>query len=111
RARAISNGEGPAKTGARGRTRTCTALRPGDFKSPASAHSATRARGPSLYCPTEESPVFHGKKVVVVMPAYNAARTIEQTYREIPMDLVDAVVVTADGGTPATGEAPRRPPP
>ena len=40
--------------------------------------------------------MFHGKKVVVVMPAYNAARTIEQTYREIPLDLVDAVVVTDD---------------
>ena len=40
--------------------------------------------------------MFHGKKVVVVMPASNAARTIEQTYREIPMDLVDSVVVTDD---------------
>ena len=33
--------------------------------------------------------MFHGKKIVVVMPAYNAAKTIEQTYREIPLDLVD----------------------
>jgi glycosyltransferase involved in cell wall biosynthesis len=40
--------------------------------------------------------VFHGKKIVVVMPAYNAARTIERTYREIPLDLVDEVVVTDD---------------
>jgi glycosyltransferase involved in cell wall biosynthesis len=40
--------------------------------------------------------VFHGRKIVVVMPAYNAARTIEQTYREIPMDLVDEVLVTDD---------------
>ena len=38
--------------------------------------------------------MFHGKKIVVVMPAYNAAKTIEQTYREIPLDLVDEVVVT-----------------
>ena len=42
--------------------------------------------------------VFHGKKIVVVMPAYNAARTIEQTYREIPLDLVDEVVVTGGEG-------------
>jgi glycosyltransferase involved in cell wall biosynthesis len=40
--------------------------------------------------------LFHGKKIVVVMPAYNAAKTIEKTYREIPLDLVDEVVVTDD---------------
>ena len=40
--------------------------------------------------------MFHGKKIVVVMPAYNAAKTIERTYREIPLDLVDEVVVTDD---------------
>jgi glycosyltransferase involved in cell wall biosynthesis len=33
--------------------------------------------------------MFHGKKIVVVMPAYNAAQTIERTYAEIPLDLVD----------------------
>jgi len=40
--------------------------------------------------------VFHDKKIVVVMPAYNAARTIERTVAEIPMDLVDEVIVTDD---------------
>jgi glycosyltransferase involved in cell wall biosynthesis len=40
--------------------------------------------------------VFHNKRIVVVMPAYNAARTLERTYREIPLDLVDEVVVTDD---------------
>ncbi len=40
--------------------------------------------------------MFHGKKIVVVMPAYNAAKTIERTYREIPLDLVDDVLVTDD---------------
>ncbi len=40
--------------------------------------------------------MFHGKKIVVVMPAYNAAKTIERTYREIPLDLVDEVLVTDD---------------
>jgi glycosyltransferase involved in cell wall biosynthesis len=40
--------------------------------------------------------VFHGKRIVVVMPAYNAEKTIEKTYREIPLDLVDDVVVTDD---------------
>jgi glycosyltransferase involved in cell wall biosynthesis len=40
--------------------------------------------------------MFHGKKIVVVMPAYNAAQTLSRTYREIPLDLVDEVVVTDD---------------
>jgi len=52
--------------------------------------------------------VFHGKKVIVVMPAYNAARTIEQTYREIPMDLVDTVVVTDDASRDDTVEIAQR---
>lgn len=40
--------------------------------------------------------MFNGKKVVVVLPAYNAAKTLEQTYREIPFDLVDDVVLVDD---------------
>jgi len=36
------------------------------------------------------------KKVVVVMPAYNAARTLERTFKEIPLDIVDEVVLTDD---------------
>ncbi|MCG8587718.1 MAG: glycosyltransferase family 2 protein [Proteobacteria bacterium] len=52
--------------------------------------------------------MFHGKKVVVVMPAYNAARTIEQTYREIPLDLVDEVVVTDDASSDETVEVAKR---
>jgi glycosyltransferase involved in cell wall biosynthesis len=52
--------------------------------------------------------LFHGKKVIVVMPAYNAARTIERTYREIPMDLVDEVVVTDDASPDETVEVASR---
>lgn len=40
--------------------------------------------------------MIHGKKVVVVMPAYNAEKTLEQTYCEIPMDVVDEVILTDD---------------
>jgi len=46
--------------------------------------------------------VFHGKKIVVVMPAYNAAKTLERTYREVPLDLVDEVVVTDDASSDDT---------
>jgi glycosyltransferase involved in cell wall biosynthesis len=52
--------------------------------------------------------VFHGKKIVVVMPAYNAARTIERTYAEIPLDLVDEVVVTDDASRDETVEIAKR---
>jgi glycosyltransferase involved in cell wall biosynthesis len=52
--------------------------------------------------------LFHGKKVVIVMPAYNAAKTIERTYREIPLDLVDEVVVTDDASPDETVEVAKR---
>src|SRR6185295_16884382 len=40
--------------------------------------------------------MLNGKKIVVVLPAYNAARTLEATYREIPFDMVDEVVLVDD---------------
>ena len=46
--------------------------------------------------------MFHGKKIVVVMPAYNAAKTLERTYREVPLDLVDEIVVTDDASSDDT---------
>jgi len=52
--------------------------------------------------------VFHNKKIVVVMPAYNAAKTLERTYREIPLDLVDEVVVTDDASHDETVQEARR---
>jgi glycosyltransferase involved in cell wall biosynthesis len=52
--------------------------------------------------------LFHNHKIVVVMPAYNAARTIERTYREIPLDLVDEVIVTDDASHDETVEIARR---
>lgn len=46
--------------------------------------------------------MFHDQRIVIVMPAYNAARTLERTVREIPMDLVDEIVVTDDASHDAT---------
>ena len=46
--------------------------------------------------------MFHGKKIIVVMPAYNAAGTLRQTYDEIPLDMVDEVVVTDDASSDET---------
>jgi glycosyltransferase involved in cell wall biosynthesis len=40
--------------------------------------------------------MLHEKKVIVVMPAYNAAKTLEMTYKEIPLDVVDEVILVDD---------------
>lgn len=44
------------------------------------------------------------KKIVVVLPAYNAAKTLEKTYAEIPMDIVDEVVLVDDASKDSTIE-------
>jgi glycosyltransferase involved in cell wall biosynthesis len=36
------------------------------------------------------------KRVVVVMPAYNAARTLERTYHDIPQSIVDKIILVDD---------------
>jgi glycosyltransferase involved in cell wall biosynthesis len=43
--------------------------------------------------------MYNGKKVVVVLPAYNAALTMEKTISEIPMDVVDELVLVDDNST------------
>lgn len=40
--------------------------------------------------------MINGKKIGVVLPAYNAEKTLEQTYAEIPFDIVDEVILTDD---------------
>lgn len=46
--------------------------------------------------------MIKGKKVVVVLPAYNAAATLEKTYKEIPFDIVDDVVLVDDNSRDET---------
>lgn len=49
--------------------------------------------------------MFNGKKVVVVMPAYNAARTLIRTYEEvIAQEIVDEIIVVDDGSSDETVE-------
>lgn len=52
--------------------------------------------------------MYKNNKVVVVMPAYNAERTLEQTFAEIPFDLVDEVVLVDDASSDATSELARQ---
>ena len=46
-------------------------------------------------------------KVVVVMPAYNAARTLHMTYADLPRDLVDLVILVDDGSSDETAKIAR----
>lgn len=48
--------------------------------------------------------MIKGKKVTVVLPAYNAALTIEKTYNEIPFDIVDEVILVDDKSSDNTAE-------
>ncbi len=46
--------------------------------------------------------MFKNRKIVVVLPAYNAAKTLEATYNEIPFDIVDEVVLVDDASKDET---------
>ena len=48
-----------------------------------------------------------GKHIVVVMPAYNAERTLRRTYAEIPTDVVDDVILVDDKSQDQTAEIAR----
>jgi glycosyltransferase involved in cell wall biosynthesis len=47
-------------------------------------------------------------KVCVVLPAYNAAHTLEMTFREIPLDVVDDVILVDDASADDTLAVARR---
>ncbi|NBB93161.1 MAG: glycosyltransferase [Gammaproteobacteria bacterium] len=51
--------------------------------------------------------MIRNHKVVVVMPAYNAVRTLEQTLDEIPRDIVDEIVLVDDASQDETAELAR----
>jgi glycosyltransferase involved in cell wall biosynthesis len=51
--------------------------------------------------------MINGKKLVIVLPAYNAALTLEKTYREIPFDIVDEVILVDDNSNDKTVEVAR----
>lgn len=51
--------------------------------------------------------MLNGQRIVVVMPAYNAERTLGRTYREIPKEIVDKVFLVDDGSGDRTVEVAR----
>ena len=52
--------------------------------------------------------MIKNKKVVVVLPAYNAGMTLEMTYNEIPFDIVDDVILVDDASKDNTVEVGKR---
>jgi len=52
--------------------------------------------------------MIHGKKVIVVLPAYNAAKTLEKTYNEIDFNVVDDVILVDDNSKDDTVEVAKR---
>ena len=52
--------------------------------------------------------MLNNKKIVVVLPAYNASKTLEITYSEIPFEFVDDVILVDDASRDNTAEVARK---
>lgn len=52
--------------------------------------------------------MINKKKIVVILPAYNASKTLEKTYNEIPFDIVDDVILVDDCSKDNTVEVAKR---
>ncbi len=51
--------------------------------------------------------MIHGKKLIVVMPAYNAEKTLRQTFSELPHEYVDGVILVDDASRDGTAVVAR----
>jgi glycosyltransferase involved in cell wall biosynthesis len=51
--------------------------------------------------------MFNNKKIIVVMPAYNAEQTLKKTYDQIPHEIVDDVILVDDKSSDATANCAR----
>jgi glycosyltransferase involved in cell wall biosynthesis len=52
--------------------------------------------------------MLHGQKIVVIMPAYNAAKTLEKTYNDLPKNLVDEIILVDDSSSDNTVEIAKK---
>ncbi len=52
--------------------------------------------------------MIFNKKIAIVLPAYNAEKTLEQTYNEIPFDIVDEVILVDDSSKDKTVEVGKK---
>jgi glycosyltransferase involved in cell wall biosynthesis len=62
---------------------------------------------PNAVPPQDVDPRQRAQKICVVMPAYNAEKTLERTFRDLPLDWVDDVVVVDDASRDRTVEIAR----
>ena len=49
-----------------------------------------------------------GQRIAIVLPAYNAEKTLARTYGEIPLDIVDEVILVDDASSDKTVATARR---
>jgi glycosyltransferase involved in cell wall biosynthesis len=52
--------------------------------------------------------MVHDHRVVVIMPALNAEKTLEKTYSEVPKDIVDEIILVDDQSSDATPELSKK---
>jgi glycosyltransferase involved in cell wall biosynthesis len=52
--------------------------------------------------------MLENNKIIVILPAYNAERTLKRTYEEIPFDIVDDVILTDDFSNDKTVEVAKK---
>jgi glycosyltransferase involved in cell wall biosynthesis len=52
--------------------------------------------------------MINNSKIIVVLPAYNASKTLKKTYNEIPFDIVDSVILVDDLSTDNTVEVAKK---
>jgi len=52
--------------------------------------------------------MIYGKRLIVVMPAYNAEKTLIKTYNEIPKDIVDDIILTDDASSDNTAKVAQK---
>src|SRR5262249_4635080 len=71
-------------------------------RSPARRSSGPRSSAFSSSSRPATLPPAHDPKVIVVMPAFNAARTLRITYEDLPTEHYDGVILVDDGSTDET---------
>ena len=52
--------------------------------------------------------MLNNKKIAVIMPAYNAEKTLEITYNELYKDIVDEIILVDDNSSDKTKEVAKR---
>lgn len=52
--------------------------------------------------------MLNNKKILVVLPAFNAEKTLEKTYNEIPFDIVDDIIIVDDASSDKTIEVAKK---